>query len=107
MINPPLLTILIDSCDPRTQEQALDLFSGQLVFLGGREIPARYFCRRYSCLEETLRIPIYSCAVPEGITKHGNPHIGPAASSLFSVHLEYSSSILITTKKGVECSKWN
>jgi hypothetical protein len=44
-IEPPLLTILIDSCDLRTQEQALDLFSGQLVFLEGREIPARYSCR--------------------------------------------------------------
>ena len=45
-IDPPLLTILIDSCNLRTQEQALDLFSGQLVFLGGREIPAGYSCWR-------------------------------------------------------------
>ena len=69
--NPPLQTIPIDSCDPRPQEQALDLFSVQLVFLEGREISAGYFCWRISCLEETLRIPFANYAVPEGHTNMG------------------------------------
>ena len=100
-IDPPLLTISIVSCDPRTHEQALDLFSGQLVFLAGGAISARYSSWRESCLAETLRKPIEKCAVLEGYTKHNSPNITPD-SCLFSVHFDYSTSILITTKKGVE-----
>ena len=103
-IDPPLLTILINSCDPRTQEQTLDLLSGQLVFLEGREYPPDIFAGAYPALRRpsAYRLPI--ARSPKGILNMGTLTSG-ATLDFFSAPLKHSSSILITTKSTVDRSK--